>query len=45
VVGTGLGLAGSQRLVTQMGGSIGVVSELGSGSTFTLRLPLGDAEG
>jgi signal transduction histidine kinase len=45
VVGTGLGLAGSQRLVTQMGGSIEVVSELGSGSTFTLRMPLGDAEG
>jgi signal transduction histidine kinase len=45
VVGTGLGLAGSHRLVTQMGGSIEVVSELGSGSTFTLRMPLGDAEG
>jgi len=39
VAGTGLGLAGSRRLVGLMGGSITVASRLGEGSTFTVRLP------
>ncbi|MDQ4036399.1 MAG: sensor histidine kinase, partial [Chloroflexota bacterium] len=38
--GTGLGLAGSQAVVGQLGGTIEVASRLGEGSTFTVRLPL-----
>ncbi len=38
--GTGLGLALTQRLAALHGGSVVVVSELGKGSVFTIRLPL-----
>jgi signal transduction histidine kinase len=37
--GTGLGLAISKRFCQMMGGDITVTSELGHGSTFTIRLP------
>jgi signal transduction histidine kinase len=41
--GIGIGLALAQRLAALHGGGIEVQSELGKGSTFTLRLPLGEA--
>ncbi len=40
--GTGLGLAISRAIVTEHGGTIGVFSREGGGSTFWFELPAGD---
>jgi signal transduction histidine kinase len=40
IPGSGLGLAICRRIVQELGGTIGATSALGSGSTFTVTLPL-----
>ena len=41
-VGTGLGLSICFKIVQDHGGNIDVRTEVGKGSTFTVRLPIGD---
>ena len=43
--GTGIGLASARQIVEQHGGTIGVDSQEGVGSTFTVRLPLARDQG
>jgi PAS domain S-box-containing protein len=43
IEGTGLGLSVVNALVTAMGGTVGVDSRLGQGSTFWVELPAGEA--
>ena len=45
IPGSGLGLAICRRIVQELGGSIDVASTLGSGSTFTVKLPLATESG
>ena len=41
--GSGLGLAIARRIIEAHGGRIGVQSEPGKGSRFTIHLPVGKA--
>jgi len=43
--GTGLGLSLARNIVLAHGGSIDVQTEVGSGTTFSVRLPLAEVEG
>jgi K+-sensing histidine kinase KdpD len=43
VEGTGLGLPLAKRLAEAMGGSLGMASTVGHGSTFWIQLPLTEA--
>jgi two-component system, sensor histidine kinase len=45
VPGTGLGLTGARQIIEQHGGLIRVVSTVGQGSTFTVRLPVVQNDG
>jgi signal transduction histidine kinase len=40
ISGTGVGLAGTRHIIEQHGGEIEVESELGTATTFTVRLPV-----
>jgi signal transduction histidine kinase len=39
--GTGLGMAIAYKIINEHQGSISVDSELGKGTTFTIRIPVG----
>jgi signal transduction histidine kinase len=40
IIGSGIGLAMTKRIVERLGGSIGLTSKLGKGSTFFVKLPM-----
>lgn len=44
IAGTGIELAGVKRIVEQHSGRVDVESQVGEGSCFTVRLPLGNSQ-
>ena len=42
IPGTGLGLSIVKRVIEAMGGTVGVRSAVGAGSTFFVNLPIAD---
>ena len=43
--GTGLGLSICHGIIQKLGGNISVASQVGKGTTFTIKLPMADRKG
>jgi two-component system NtrC family sensor kinase len=43
--GTGLGLSICHGIIQKLGGNISAASQVGKGTTFTIKLPMADRKG